>query len=236
MVLQLLVLFIFSGCATKYVVPGNRFITPETQGGMFNTQMEYQQTEGTQVTINTDNGSVQDGVYYSPLRRSGFQFSSSLLEQIDFLWSHTGSSNSMLGVKVQLLGASRSSKGSGHKLGLAFLGGNNSHETDDKAVEFTLSGTEYLLLYGYRMNEFLLPYLGLSYATYDFSGSIKSSNPALNGQRPEYGTTSRSLFLGSEFSIGVLTSKLETSYQQLFTQKTSAEDRLTFGYSVGFSF
>jgi hypothetical protein len=203
---------------------------------MFVTQLEYQQTEATQLTINTDNGTVDDGVYYSPLRRSGFQFSSSLLEQFDFLWSHTGSANSMLGLKLQLLGASRSSKGTGHKLGVAFLAGSNAHETDDKSVEFNLSGSEYLLIYGLRINENVLPYLGLSYASYEFKGAITSSNPSLNGLRPQYDTSSRSLFLGSEFSLGILTSKLEASYQQLFTRKSSTEERLTFGYSLGLSF
>ena len=236
MMLRFFFLLLISSCATKYIVPGNRFITPETQGGTFSTQVEYQQTQATQLTINTDNSSVNDGVYYSALKRSGFQFSSSLIDQIDFIWSHTGSANSLLGLKLQVLGPSRNSKGTGHKMALVFLGGNNAHETQDKSVEFNLGGTEYLLIYGYRFNESVLPYVGLSYANYEFNGVIKSDNPSLDGSRPEYGTNSNALFAGTEFSIGVLVSKLEMSYQQLQTDKTSREERISFGYSFGFIF
>lgn len=236
MVLRVFALLLLSSCATKYVVPGNRFITPESQGGVFVTQVEYQQTQAIQLTINTDNGSVEEGVYYSPLKRSGFQFSSSLLEQFDFVWSHTGSGNSMLGLKFQALGASKSTNGTGHKLAIVFMGGNNSHETDDKAVEFDLSGSEYLLVYGFRINEIVLPYLGFSLATYNFNGAIASSNPSLNGQRPDYSTQIQSLVTGAELSFGILLSKLEMSYQQLKTNKTKDKENISFGYSLGFGF
>jgi hypothetical protein len=236
MILKILLLLFLSSCATKYVVPGNRFITPESHGGTFVTQVEFQQTQATQLTINTDNGTVEDGVYYSGLKRAGFQFSSSLLDQFDFVWSHTGSANSMLGLKLQILGASRSSKGAGHKLAVVFLGGNNAHETDDKSVEFDLSGKEFLVVYGYRISETFLPYVGVSYANYEFNGAIKSSNPSLNGLRPVYGTSVQSLVAGTEFSLGVLVSKLEASYQQLKTDLTKTEEVLAFGYSFGLSF
>lgn len=226
---------LLSGCATQYLIPGNRFITPETQGEAFRGQFEFQQTSGNQLTVNTVNGSVDEGVLYSEIYRSGFLFSNSFFDKFDFVWSHMGAANSMIGGKFQFVGGSRVSKTAGHKLALTVLFGGNEHETDDKSVEYELSGKEYMFLYGYRINENVLPYASLSMSTYDFSGIVRSSNPALNGLRPEFSTTIYSANGGVEFAFEAFFAKLEATYQQLNTKETKVKDRIIFGYSLGFS-
>jgi hypothetical protein len=230
----LLLLFIF-GCATKYIIPGNRFITPETQGEGLKGSIEFQQTEASQLTIDTTNGSVKDGVKYSNIKRSGFQFSQAFIESFDFIWAHTGSANSMFGGKFQVLGASRGSNGSGHKLSIAALIGNNEHETDDGSIKFELGGKEFLIIYGYRVNESFLPYLAFSQATYNFTGKVSSSDPVLNGLEPNLATRSYGLNLGTEFSMNPFFAKLEGTYQKLKTSDTKDKDCLVFGYSLGLS-
>lgn len=233
--IYLLCLFLISSCATKYLIPGNRFITPESQGGAFKGQFEFQQVGATQLTVNTSEGSVDNGVLYSETARSGFLFSNSLFNQFDLVWSHTGGANSMLGGKFQFLGAPRSGKGSGHKASLGILFGGNEHETDDEAVEFELTGREYLLLYGYRLSENVFPYASFSYASYSFSGKIRSRDPDLNGLEPEFVTMSRALSGGVELSFEAFFAKLEATYQQLQTDDTKDKDRFIIGYSLGFS-
>lgn len=233
--LLLLSLYFLASCATKYIVPSNRFITPETQGGALRGQFEFQQTKSNELTINTSNGNVDEGVFYSDVKRAGFLLSSSFFDQFDLFWSHAGGANSMLGGKFQFLGASRSAKGAGHKMSLAAAFGGNEHETDDKSVEFELSGKELLILYGYRFNEHILPYTSFSYATYDFSGKIHSSDPVLNGLEPSLTTTALSLSGGLELAFDVVFAKLEGTYQQLSTKQTKDRSHFSIGYSLGVS-
>lgn len=234
-ILQLLCLFLLPACATKYLIPGNRFITPESQGEAFRGQIEFQQTGANQLTIDTKDGTVDNGVIYKDVSRSGFLFSNSLFDSFDILWSHTGGANSMIGGKFQFLGGSRISNSTGHKASLGLLFGGNEHETDDESVEFKLTGREYLFLYGFRINGNIFPYAGISFATYNFMGRISSSNPVFNGLEPDLITTSRSLNSGVEFSFESFFAKVEATYQQLQTTDTKDRERFLVGYSVGYS-
>lgn len=222
-------------CATKYVVPGNRFITPETQGGAFRGQVELHVTQGQQLTINTAQGSVEEGVLYQDIPRTGFLYSNSFFESLDLIWSHVGSGNSMLGGKFQFIGSSRTGNGAGHKLALAALIGGNEHETDDESIEFSLGGQEVMLIYGYRINENVLPYLGLSRSTYNFKGKIRMPGTSLHGKEPKLDTTINALNGGLELSYNAFFVKLEGSFQQLVTTDTKDKTGFLVGYSLGFS-
>jgi hypothetical protein len=232
---DLIILLFLSGCATKYILPGNRFITPESQGSIFRGQMEYQQTRATQLTIDTSNGTVDDGVLYEDVMRSGFLLSNSLIDIVDFVWSHTGGSASMLGGKLQFLGGSRSQNSAGPKASVVVLAGGNDYETDDKEIKFNLGGTEYLLLYGFRFGPAILTYSSLSYATYDFKGTINSNDPVLNGLRPALQSQLMTLTGGLELTYSPFISKLEASYQKLQTSDSKDQSSLMFGYSFGFN-
>ena len=230
-----IILLFLSGCATKYILPGNRFITPETQGSTFRGQMEYQQTGATQLTIDTSSGTVDDGVLYEDVIRSGFLMSNSLFDSFDFVWSHTGGSASMLGGKYQFLGGSRSGNAAGPKASIAILAGGNDYETDDKTIKFNLGGTEYIALYGHRLNPAVLTYSSFSYATYDFKGTINSSDPVLDGLTPKLHSRLITLSGGLELTYSPFMTKLEASYQQLQTSDSKDKSSFVFGYSFGFN-
>lgn len=233
--LLLVTLLFVTSCATKYIVPGNRFLTPESQGGVLRGQFEIQQTQANQLSIDTSNGSVNDGVVYEDVTRTGFLYSNSFFDPFDVYWSHIGSANSMLGAKFQFLGGSRSSNATGHKMSIAGALGGNEHETDDKKVEFELTGKEYLVLYGYRFSQNILAYSSFSYATYNFSGKISSNNPSLNGAKPDIDTKIQSLSGGAELSWEMFFLKLETTYQQLKTSATKDKTRFLYGLALGMS-
>lgn len=235
-----LVLFLFTllqfGCATKYILPGNRFMTPESQGGSFESQFEFQQASANQLTADVSQGSVTDGVTYQIVRRSGFSLSTAFLDQLDLFWNHTGSANSMLGAKFQFLGASRTAKGTGHKMAISAAFGGNEHETDgENKVEFELSGQEFQLLYGYRFSELVMAYSNLSYARYSFLGSVSSTDPVLNGLKPEYESKLMSLYGGVELTVSSFFGKLECGYQRIKTTYTKDESHFIAGYSLGVS-
>jgi hypothetical protein len=228
-ILILFLLFI-SSCATKYVVPGNRFMTPETQGDAFRGQVELMNASATLTKIDVSKGNVDNGVEYTAQSRFGFLFANSFFDNFDFVWSHTGGSNSLLGGKLQLVGGSKAAGGDGHKLGVAALFGDNDYETDDKSIDFELTGKEFLVLYGYRLSEFILPYTSFSYAKYSFDGTMKPS-----GLKPSFNTKAYGLNAGIELNVQNFFGKLEATYQQLSTTGTKDEQNFMFGYSVGFA-
>ncbi len=230
----LLFIFFLTGCATKYMLPGNRFMTPESQGGALTSQVEFQQAKATRLYNNVSNSS-SNGVDYEPLTRSGFLFSTSLLDPIDIFWSHVGGGNSLLGIKYQFLGTSRLSKGTGHKMAISAGFGSNEHKTVDQ-ISFELAGKEYQLLYGYRFNEMFLIYSNFSYATYNFKGDIVSSDPAINSLKLNNESSLKSLLSGIEFSIMPFTAKVEIGYQLISTTNSKGYSNFVYGYSLGFSF
>jgi hypothetical protein len=231
--LLLLSLMSLVSCATKYVVPGNRFITPESQGGALRGQFEFQNTQGNKLTIDTSQGTIDEGVTYEEIPRTGYLLSSSLFESLDLIWSHTGSANSMLGAKLQFLGGSRTANATGHKMAIAGLFGANKHETEDKSVEFTLGGQELLLLYGYRITENFFPYASFSYSKYNFEGEISLPGSPVNGAEPSIDTSIKALNGGVEFNYEFLFAKIECSYQQIATTDTMEKTGFLVGYSFG---
>ncbi len=232
----LLTLLLQVGCATKYIIPGNRFITPESQGGVFRGQFEIQKASANQLSAVADESGVDNGVEIDVVDRTGFLASTSFLEPVDVIWSHTGGGNSLLGIKYQIMGASRSAKGTGEKFAITAAFGGNEHEVEgENGIEFELTAKEYTALYGYRFSEMLLSYPSMSYAKYSFSGEINSSDSVIDGLKPKYDTRSIGLNLGGEVDLGNFFGKLECSYQKLKTTDTKEIAQFIFGYSAGYS-
>lgn len=231
-------IFLFSlaltSCATRYVVPTNRFITPESQGQAFRGQAEVQSTTGIDMTIDTKSASVDKGVMYSEISRTGYQASFSFFESIDFVWAHLGGGNSMAGAKFQFVGSSRTSPGDGHKAAAVVLFGGNEHEPDDESIEFELGGQEVNLVYGYRFSPMLLPYVNFNYSRYDFSGTIKKPS-ILSGLQPKLRTNMRGLSTGIELTYMAFLAKAECTYQQLETTDTKNKSVFSTGFSIGFN-
>ena len=211
-------------------------MTPESQGGTFNSQFEIQQTDINLLTADVSQASVEDGVTYQVVPRLAFAYSSSLLEQIDLFWNHPSEGNSLFGAKYQFLGAARTAKGAGHKMAITAAVGGNDYETDGvDSVEFELKGQEFQFLYGYRLNEYFLGYSNLSYARYNFLGEISSNDPEIDGLKPNYETKIVSLYGGAEFSFSSFFAKVECGYQRLKTTFSANKSHFIYGYALGIS-
>lgn len=221
------------GCATKYMLPTNRFITPETQGGFIRGQLELQKTMGKNAKIDTSNNTVDEGVVYEDIDLTGYAMAFSFAEAFDLMWNHVGNSVSLVGGKYQFLGGSRASKATDHKLAAVFLFGANKHTTDDESAKFRLAGQEIAVIYGYRFAPFVMPYVSLDRSTYSFDGTLYSSNANLNGASPSFKTTILSLNMGSEFNLDSFYLKLEYTYQMITTSDTKKINASTFGAAFG---
>lgn len=234
--LLLLSLFSFVGCATKYILPANRFITPESQGGILRGSFELQATKGHEAKFDTSSGSASDGVVYNKITRTGYLLQNSIADQFDLYWSHTGGSTSLFGGKFQFLGASRSGKGTGHKMAAAFGFGGNEHDPEDKVIKtFAMKAQEFLLLYGFRFSENVMPYTSLSYTKYDMDVEMGSGAGSASGQEVKSQSKMKGLSGGVEVSYAAWLSKLEYTAQMISTDRTKDKTVYVLGYSVGYS-
>lgn len=215
------------------MLPTNTFITPESQGGVLKGSFEVHQTKGNQVTVKPDGGRGDKGVEYEALKRMGFLLSASLFEKFDVIWSHTGGAPSMLGGKFQFLGEPKEAKAAGHKGALVLGIGGNESEDENGVMDFELQGRTAMGIYGYRFTDFLMPYVNLTFGNYKFEGIFHKG--ALAGSRPEYTTNILGLTGGLELSYEIVFFKLELTYQQLKSSKSSMETLMSSGFSVGLS-
>jgi len=229
-----LFLFMITSCATKYILPGNRFMTPETQGGFLGGQIEIQKSTSSVLKIDDSENDPVNGVLYEDLDRMGVLISTSLFDSFDILVTHSGSGPTLYGGKFQIIGDPRSTNSEGHKMAAAFvIGGNEYEDKEDGIMDFELNGNELLLLYGYRLNNMFMPYTSFSQANYDFEGTVYQGN--LTGDQPKFKSSIMSLNLGGEFSYEMFFIKVESTYQRIITSKTKDTDRLVYGLSVGLS-
>lgn len=234
----LILLFLSTSCATKYVIPGNRFISPESVGGVLRVQAELQQNSSKIAAINVTDGNTNNRLQYNDKMRTGYFFGTSIMEQIDFIWYQTASSVSFLGARIQLLGGSKASKATGHKLAITAAAGGNEHEIDssDPKIEFEMGGQDYSIIHGYRFSENILIFETLSATNISFDGKLSSSNPTFNGLRVDYKTKLYGAFIGAEFSYFALMMKLEAGYQIIQSTHTPERDGIRLGYALGYNF
>ncbi len=234
----LVVLFLCTSCATKYVLPGNRFISPESVGGSLRPQIELQQNSSKVVSIDVSGGRTDNRLLYSDKNRTGYFFGMSLIEQLDFIWYQTASSVSFTGARIQILGGSKSSNATGHKLALTAALGGNEHELDETEpkISFKMSGQDYSLIHGYRFSPNILVYESFSQTNITYDGKLKSNDPTFNGLEVGYRNTLYGLFAGVEFSYNSLMVKLECGYQRIKSTNTPNKEGMLYAYALGYNF
>lgn len=234
----LILLLICSGCATKYVLPGNRFISPESVGGGLKVQAEIQQQSAKLATLDVSGGQTNNRLQYTDQNRMGYFFGVSFFEQMDFLWYQTASSVSFIGTRIQLIGGSKASKASGHKLSITAAIGGNEHEIDngDPKIEFDMSGQDFSIIHGYRINEYVMFYDTLSLTNISFDGTLKSKDSFFDGLEVNSSIKMMGVYAGMEFSYNQVMAKLECGYQTIEAKHTPNRSGIKIGYSFGYNF
>lgn len=222
---------LITSCATRFILPNQRFLSPEVQGGALKTSIELHKTSAHEAKLRgTDQGIV--GVSYQEISRSAYQFSTGLFDQLDLVWTHVGSGNSLIGAKFQLVGSGRGS-GAGSKFSLAYLVGGNEHESEDKSLTMKLNAQEVWAIWGLRFNEFIMPYASFGYGSYQYKGQIKRG--AFAGEAPRIGSDLYTLMLGMEAQFQGFIFKLESGGQLIESSKTKDKWAYMTGFSLGFA-
>lgn len=229
--LLLITTLILSGCATRFILPSQRFLSPEVQGGGFKSSIELQKTTAHLARLKGNNDGI-NGLAYDEISRTAYQFSTGLFDQFDIIWSHIGSANSLIGGKFQFIGSAKGG-GDGHKLSFAYLVGGNRHESDKKDIEFRLNAQEYWGIYGYRLNPFFMPYFSFGLGQYKYRGHVKKGFYA--GERPRIKSDVYMSSLGLEINYQSVFFRLESGFQLIESTKTNDKWAMRTGFGLGYS-
>lgn len=223
--------FLIVSCATRFILPAQRFLGPEVQGGGLRSSIEMS-------TSNAHLGKLQGtfdgikGVSYEEIQRTGYHFATGLFDSFDFIWSHIASGNSLVGAKFQALGSPRGA-GDGAKLSFAYFVGGNEHEPSEKDIQFKLNAQEFWAIYGYRLNPMFMPYVSAGFSKYNYKAQVKTGD--FQGEKPRIRSDIYSLMLGGELNFEAIFLRLETGMQLLESTKTKDKWTHRTGLSLGYS-
>ncbi len=225
---------LFGGCATQMRVPGNRFILPETLAPESAGELELGMGNAIDSKINTDGDKTTNPLDISTMNALHYNMAFAIMPNVDFLWRHLAKSNSMIGGKVQFLGASRG-KGTGQNLSAAFLMGSNQHELDGSPkISFEMAGKDLSIIHGWKMLEWFELYDSLFLSWYKFNSTIESG--PLKNKDMDYAGKQMGLLIGGAFFYNEYTMKLELTYSRLTWSRTPTETLLSIGYSFSYAF
>lgn len=165
--LFLVLAFLQVGCASKFYIPGNRFLIPESGGDWLKGDLKVGGVGVTQVQVADDITSASPNLNPELIKNSsvsvGLQLG--LLSRLDAYYNNVSGAADIVGLKVQLLGDSNlTAKANNFSFALAGgaqfrtvstsldSGGNSS------TSKIKLSGYEAMALIGFRLSDNVLFY------------------------------------------------------------------------------
>lgn len=228
----ILLMFLASSCATKFRVPVNRMMLPDTVGGAFRGQFEVGKQGQANGTIDVSKPSPYPFTF-KQIDGTSFLGEMSLANTVDFYWSHTSSSVSLLGAKWQFVGNPLTGGGSGHSMALTGALGGNEHEVDgNPKIEYSFNATDASLIHGYWLTGNWEIFESLGYSTYHIDGKL-SGNPSgkLNDRARQLTGAA-----GTALVYLPIIVKTEVSYSKLNWSNSKDRDYVAWAFSLGFTF
>lgn len=225
---------LISSCAQRIKVPINRFLNPEAIGGGF--QVEYQDTGLSSAILDFSNNSTSNPLAVGTVRNESLFAAIGLSKDVDLFTKIHKESSSILGLKVQVMGAPFKAAVIGHSISFS-LGGGSERDTFNSDFEITLKSdiTDYSIIHGYRFSPTFLIYDGISLSNYSFRGTIKDE-PSLDSDEIDY--SARNIFgahIGLIYGSENFNLKLEWATQKITWTNTDEKifQHLGAALSVG---
>jgi hypothetical protein len=237
-------------CATKFYLPGNRFITPESSGGLFKGDVKLSALGVTQVQVSNSMTSTAPDLTPVLIKNSslGLGGQMGLFENFDVYLNGVMGGPGYAGVKVQLLGdPAATAKASNFSLsvagGGAFSNTKLSSSENDVQGESILkySGWEAMVLLGYRPSDILLLYGGPFQSVVNADVTLKRTQNNVtsvtaepNGSGEMRGVTA-GLRFGQNFFLNLEVSATETAWTRHQPSKLVTEKftDTAFGAALG---
>lgn len=224
-------IFIFSSCAQRVKTPINRFFTPEAVGG--GVEIETREAGFSVGVFDFEDDQTDNPLIMSTTTDQEFYFGLGVSHNIDFFIRVPKQSSSMLGLKVQLMGAPKKARGAGHQMAFT-LGMGSERDQFDSEVEIDLKSDvqDYSLLHGYRFNNMFLLYDGISISTYEFEGTISNPGSLENNKLDYTASNIINVFIGGEFGGESFNLKTELAAQKIKWSNTEEKTFYYFGYAL----
>lgn len=234
--------------------PSTQMISPEAIGKRFMGEASVFSSQGTLAEVDLENEQSDNPLLLSEspslLGNIGGNAEVGAFTSMDVVIRSTGDDAPiMAGLKYQIFGDPRvSAKRGNHSLAIVGLFGMaTKDERNDDAIELTpqdeevdtqidIMASDVSLIYGYRIEDTVLAYIGSTYSTMSFKGELESDkNATLDGKEIDYSGHTTGANLGLMIDLGRLVNlKLEGSHQKVNWEKT---DPRSFNYvSIGVGF
>ena len=249
-------LLLLGSCSTTldFHVPTQSFSAPEVLGeslavstqATFSNSTKYRLSRleqssifSSQIDVSTEEGTTKDNIL-------NFTGAVGLGNAVEATYRSYADSPNLVGAKVQLLGRDGVKKKEGLKLSLQ--AGYGTGEVDNKTLSSSNgSGTTrsynavldidaYELggSFGYRLNEYFLPYLSYSFRSYDATGNLTSAS--FTDQTIRGRAKVQSTQLGLLMSKNKLFIQFEGGHARSSWRGADERDDYTLGLSIGLRF
>ncbi len=208
-------------------------ISPEAIGG--GAEIEFQRVGYSEARLDFAGGKTDNALLMGdPVSNRTLYMGLGVSPTVDIFVRVPQESSSLLGVKVQVLGAPSKVRNNTHQLAFTLAIG-SERDSFEGTYEIDLKSDvrDYSLIYGFRFTEYALIYSSISVSTYSFEGDITNSGGAtLSDDSIDY-TASNILGgqLGLELGGDSFALKLELAAQKI--KWTNSEEKLL--YSSGLS-
>ena len=212
-------------------VPINRYIDPEVIGG--GVQVAYHDTTLSAGTLSFSDNSTSNPLTMATVKNEAIYINGGVSNKLDAFVKVHKESSSLLGIKIQLYGVPTKEASSGHSLAVTIAGGSERDSFKDSfTIDLKSDISDYSLIHGYRFDESLMMYEGVSISNYTFEGKITGAS-GLDSDRIDY--AARNILgghIGVVYGSHGLQGKLELASQKIEWSNTPSKTYLGIGFAV----
>lgn len=232
-----LLFLLFISCAQRMKVPINKMISPEVIG--YGMDLEYRYTSFSEGLLDFSDNSVDNPLQLQTARDQEVFLGFGIAQNTDIFVKVPKESSSMLGLKIQLLGASSKNRNIANQLAITYARGaaRDTFTGDSLRINLKSDVSEFSVIHGYRFSPFAMIYESISIGNYEFSGFIESSPAVFSDSQIEYKAANvLGAHIGLELGGINLKSRIELGYQRIKWSNTDTKSLYALSYSLGVTF
>lgn len=231
------ILILLCSCSQRMKVPINRMISPEVIG--FGMDLEYRNMAYSEGLLDFTDNKVDNPLQIQKAVDREVYMAFGIASNADLFIKVPKESSSMLGIKVQVMGASSKNRNGSHQLAFTLARGAERDTFTGDALRINLKSDvgEFGVIHGYRFSPFVLLYEGITLSKYEFTGFIKNAPATFSDSEIEYiASNTLGAHIGLELGGINFKSKFELGYQRIDWSNTPSKSLYAFSYAIGATF
>ena len=208
-------------------------ISPEVIGG--GAAIEFQRIGFSEAKLDFKNGRTDNPLILAGVvNNRTLYMAAGVSPTVDVFVKVPQESSSLLGIKVQLLGAGSKFRNISHQFAFTFAIGSERDSFEGPfEIELKSDVRDYSVIYGYRLNQYLLGYASLSLSDYSFRGDVKDGGGVLVDDSIDYQAQNvLGAQLGIELGFPSFSLKYEFAIQSIEWSRSEKEVFYSNGLSI----